>query len=222
VRSDVTSVPASAQDAVGTGPILGLTQHPVPAISGAALTSAGKPEMLYIGAEYCPYCAAMRWPMAVALSRFGTLSPLRGIHSTGADVFPNTATLTFYKSTYTSKYLTFTPVENEDRNKAQLQAVTSQQNALWGKYEPNHQRGYPFMDFGNKFAITGPIYNPAVLKGLTWQQIASALHTPSSPVAQSVLGAANFISAAICKMTNGQPGSVCTSKGVTAAASHLG
>src|SRR5215471_17073708 len=40
--------------------------------SGAPLTSGGKPEMLYIGAEYCPYCAAMRWSMAVALSRFGT------------------------------------------------------------------------------------------------------------------------------------------------------
>jgi hypothetical protein len=30
---------------------------------------AGKPEMLYIGAEFCLYCAELRWPLAVALSR---------------------------------------------------------------------------------------------------------------------------------------------------------
>jgi hypothetical protein len=41
-------------------------------------------------------------------------------------------------------------------------------------------------------------------------------------VAKSALGAANFITAAICKMTGGQPGNVCTSSGVTQAAGHLG
>ena len=46
--------------------------------------------MLYIGAEFCPYCAAMRWSMAVALSRFGTFTPLHGIHSSSTDVDPST------------------------------------------------------------------------------------------------------------------------------------
>jgi Domain of unknown function (DUF929) len=222
VTKNVTTVPDSALASVGTGSVLSFTPHPIPAISGAQLTSAGRPEMLYIGAEFCPYCAAMRWSMAVALSKFGTLSPLRGIYSSGSDVFPNTATLTFYKSSYTSKYLTFTPVENETRTKALLQNVTAEQNKLWGQYSPNGQRGFPFIDFGNKYMLNGPIYDAGVLKGLSWQQIATALHDPSGPVAQAALGAANFVTAAICKMTNGQPGSVCTATGVTAAASHLG
>ena len=64
-----------------------------------------------MGAEYCPYCAAERWAMAVALSRFGTFSNLRLIHSSSADIYPNTPTLSFYKSSYTSKYVQFTPVE---------------------------------------------------------------------------------------------------------------
>jgi hypothetical protein len=222
VTKNVTTVPDSALSSVSTGSVLSFTPHPIPAISGAELTSAGKPEMLYIGAEFCPYCAAMRWSMAVALSKFGTLSPLRGIHSSSTDVFPNTATLTFYKSSYTSKYLTFTPVENETKTKAPLQNVTTVQNQLWGQYSPQGQRGFPFIDFGNKFTLNGPIYDAGVLKGLTWQQISADLHNPSSPVAQGALGSANFITAAICKMTNGQPGNVCTAKGVTAAASHLG
>jgi hypothetical protein len=222
VAKNVTSVPASALDTVGTGSVLSYNPKPVTAITGTQLTSAGKPEMLYIGAEFCPYCAAMRWSMAVALDRFGTLSPLHGIHSSSTDTDPNTPTLTFYKSTYTSKYLTFTPVENETRTHAPLQNTTSAQLAIWKKNEAGGQLGYPFIDFGNKFTITGPLFDPAVLAGMSWAQVASALHNPSSSVSQGALGAANFITAAICKMTNNQPGNVCSAKGVTAAAAHLG
>jgi thiol-disulfide isomerase/thioredoxin len=221
VYKNVTTVPASALDSVGTGSVLSFNPKPVTPTTGAELTSAGKPEMLYIGAEFCPYCAAMRWSMAVALSRFGTLSPLHGIHSSGTDTDPNTPTLTFYKSTYTSKYLTFTPVENETRTHTTLQNTTSAQLAVWKKNEPSGELGYPFIDFGNKYVITGPLYDPATLAGLSWEQVSADLHNPSSAVAQGALGSANFITAAICKMTNGQPGSVCNSKGVTEAAAHF-
>ena len=216
VTKDVTSVPASTLDAIGEGSVLTYNPSPISAISGSALTSNGKPEMLYIGAEYCPYCAAMRWSMAVALSRFGTLSPLRGIRSSSTDVFPNTATLTFYKSSYTSKYLVFTPVENETVTRSPLQQTTPQQQKTWETYEPDvNTRGYPFIDFGNKYLIKAPIYDPSVLAGKTWAQIASALHDPSSPIAQGVNGAANVITAAICKTTGNQPSTVCASPTIT-------
>ena len=123
VASQVTGVPAATLDKVGKGAVPTFTQGQ-PALtagSGAALTSGGKPQMLYIGAEFCPYCAAMRWSMAIALSRFGTLSPLHGIHSSSTDTDPNTATLTFYKTGYTSKYLDFTPVEIQTVSRGPLQ-----------------------------------------------------------------------------------------------------
>ena len=59
--------------------------------------------------------------------------------------------------------------------------------------------------------IVGSSYNPQVLAGKTWAQIAAALKTPSSPIAQAVDGTANYITAAICKMTGNQPASACTS-----------
>jgi thiol-disulfide isomerase/thioredoxin len=217
VIKNVTSVPASTLDTVGAGSLAG-SQLPLSAISDTPLTSGGKPEMLYIGAEYCPYCAAMRWPMAIALSRFGTLSPLHGIHSTPNDTDPSTPTLTFYKSSYTSKYLAFAPVENETITGSLLQAPTSAELAVWNKYDANN---YPFIDIGNKYIISGPTYNPAILAGLTWAQVAAALQNPSSPVAQAVDGSANLITAAICKVTSGQPGSVCSSAGVTRAGGSL-
>jgi hypothetical protein len=221
VARSVTAVPPAALNKIGFGTVI---KSPLTAGTGATLTAGGKPEMLYIGAEYCPYCAAMRWPMAVALSRFGTFtSPLRGIHSAGPpETFPNTATLTFYKTTYRSKYLTFTPVENLTVDHKPLQSPSAEQNRLWALYEPDpNQRGYPFIDFGNKFVLKGPIYDPQVLQGLSWAQIAADLHNPSSPVAKGAGGAANVLTAAICKMTNNQPASVCSSPGVKAAAGRL-
>jgi hypothetical protein len=225
VASQITKVPPATLDRVGKGAVPAFLQGQPPfgAGSGAALASGGKPEMLYIGAEYCPYCAAMRWSMAVALSRFGTITtPLRGIHSSATDTDPNTATLTFYKAGYTSNYLKFTPVENLTVSKGPLQNPTKEQNALWAQYEPNPStRGYPFIDFGNKLVMKGPIYNPAVLAGKSWSQIAAALKDPASPIAQSVNGAANYITGAICRMTNNQPSSVCSSAAVASVQSGL-
>jgi hypothetical protein len=63
--------------------------------------------------------------------------------------------------------------------------------------------------------ITAPIFDPQVLQGKTWAQIAAALHDPSSEIAQGALGAANYMTAAICKMTGNQPASVCSSLPVT-------
>jgi thiol-disulfide isomerase/thioredoxin len=210
VQSDIMTVPASTLSAVGTGSV---PSGSLRALTGPPLTSGGKPEMLYIGAEWCPYCAAERWAMAVALSRFGTFSPLRGIHSSSSDIYPNTSTLTFYKSTYTSKYLVFTPVESEDVNRNPLQAPTAAQQALWTKYDPPGDT-FPFIDFGNRFLAT-VTYNPGVLQGLTWSQIASDLHNPSSAVAKGAVGSANVFTAAICKLTGNAPASVCTTAPVS-------
>jgi thiol-disulfide isomerase/thioredoxin len=204
------AVPASTLASVGIGTAI---PSAMKTVTGPALTSGGKPEMLYIGAEWCPYCAAERWAMAVALRRFGTFTPLSGVHSSATDAYPNTATLTFYDSTYTSKYLVFTPVENQDVNRNVLVKPTAAQQALWTKYEPPGD-GYPFIDIGNRFVAT-VTYNPQVLQGLTWSQISSDLHTPSSAVAQGADGSANLFTAAICKLTGNLPANVCTTAPVT-------
>ena len=216
VQSAIMTVPPSTLSAVGTGTVLSGSLRP---LTGSELTSGGKPEMLYIGAEWCPYCGAERWAMATALSRFGSFSPLKGVHSSSSDVYPNTATLTFYGATYTSKYLVFTPVENEDVNHNLLVPTTSAQQALWAKYDPPGDT-YPFIDIGNRY-IAGVTYNPQVLQGLSWSQIASDLHNPSSAVAQGAIGSANLMTAAICKITGNAPASVCTAAPIPALQAQL-
>jgi hypothetical protein len=214
VINDITNVPASTLAAVGRGSTVpkSITQ-----LNGPPLTTGGKPEVLYIGAEYCPFCAAERWAMAVALSRFGTFSGLRGIHSAGApEAYPNTATLTFYKVGYTSKYLAFTPVETTTVDKTALQKTTAAQEALLSKYDAppyvaqQNAGAIPFIDFGNKYLVSGASYSPQVLQGKTWSEIAAALSDPATPVSQGAVGAANVITAALCKLTSNQPATACT------------
>jgi len=215
----VTSVPAATADAVGAGQVT----SPPTSITGAPLTSGGKPEVLYIGAEYCPYCAAERWSMIAALSRFGTFSGLAATHSAAkdgaghAEPFPNTPTWTFAKASFASNYLTFTPVETETNipdpttgGYTPLQTPTAAQQALLDKYDAANQGAIPFIDLGNKYLSVGASYNPAVLSGLTWSQIAADMHNPATPVAKSVLGAANYLTAAICGLTGDQPATACT------------
>ncbi len=222
VVRDTTTVPASTLESVGSGSV---TTPPSAVTNGTPLTSGGKPEMLYVGAEYCPYCAFERWGMVVALSRFGTFKNLSTTHSSSTDAFPNTSTWTFYKSTYTSKYLAFSSVE-ETTNVADsssssgytpLQSPTAAQEALLKKYDaPPYVSSadagaIPFVYLGGHYVINGASSTPQVLQGLTWSQIASSLKAGTSAPAKAILGTANYITAGICKMTGNQPANVCTS-----------
>ena len=219
VVKDITAVPATTLTSVGTGTA---DAKSVTLVSSAkALASGGKPEVLYIGAQYCPYCATERWSMAVALSRFGTFDGLSGIHSAGGqEVYPHTATLNFYKAKYTSKYLTFIPVEQETVAEKPLEKLTSAQTALITKYDSppyvssSEQGAIPFIDFGGKYFVHGAQYNPQVLSGQTWSQVAAALKDPSSAIAKGADGAANMITATICKVTGNQPANVCTTPAI--------
>jgi hypothetical protein len=232
---DVSHVPASALNKVGAGPTGANAVDPLqlPRKKVGVLTLDGKPEMLYVGAEYCPFCAAERWAMAVALSRFGTFTGLHLIHSDSDDIFSNTMTLSFYQSSYSSQYLTFVPVETTTEDKAALQTPTAAENKLLNTYDvppyvPSaaYDGSFPFIDIANQYVDDGAQYEPSVLGttenvdashfGLTWQEIASDLSNPSSSVGQAILGTANDLTAGICKVTGGQPGSVCNSPGVKA------
>jgi Domain of unknown function (DUF929) len=217
----VSSVPAAVLNQIGAG-TLSLAPK---ATTGAALTAGGKPEVLYVGAEYCPYCATERWAVAVALSRFGTFSGLGQTASSPSDVYPSTATLTFHGATYTSPYLSFTAKEIQSNKVvngtyATLDTLTAAQESLVNTL--NKGGGIPFIDMGGKYVISGATYDPGVLKGKTHAQIAAALSDPTSSIALGADGSANVITAAICASTKNKPTAVCTSAGVMAAAAKLG
>jgi hypothetical protein len=238
VTKQVTGIPASVTDKVADGGVSKgmFVSAPTSAdiqnaatnlgsyfatINGTALTANGKPELLYLGGEYCPFCAAERWAMASALSRFGTFTGLATTHSSTSDVYPDTATLTFAKAKYTSSYLTFSSVElygnerqgnssNQNTPYVTLQTASAAQGALEQAYDPSG--AIPFLDFGNKYIEVGNLspLSPSMMAGKTWAQVAAAMNDPSSALGKALVGNANYITAGICKLTNNQPASACT------------
>jgi hypothetical protein len=221
VRRAIVSVPASAFDAAagqsGTVP-------PKAVQNSTALTADGKPQVLFIGAEFCPYCAAERWPLAVALARFGTLHNLGETTSSASDVYPSTATLSFHGTTYSSDYISFTGKEAQsnivDGNSyAPLDKVSPADRALWKQIGND---SYPFLDIGGTWMSLQASYDPQLLHGLTHAQIAADLADSTSTVGRTILASANQLTAAICTLTDNKPAGVCTSSGVTSAAAKLG
>jgi hypothetical protein len=223
---------ASAVDAVGLISQLGWPR----ALSGQPpLTSGGKPEVFYAGGEYCPYCAAERWAMVQALSRFGTFSNLGRTSSYSGDVYPGTPTFTFYGATYASSYLTFVPVE-QYTNKlcglsyCTLQKPTPAEERIIRKYDAtpyqptaSNDGAIPFIDLANQYLVLGPQYSPAILHldptktqppdpAYTMQQIAQQISTPTSYISKGIVGSATLLTGALCELTHNQPGSVCDTK----------
>jgi len=211
----LTGVSQSTWEAVGTG---GLSR-PFGATGGRpSLTGpGGHPEFLYIGGMYCPNCAAERWAMLNALSRFGTFQNLDQVQSFEYNV----STFSFAGSSYTSRYIDFVPKEilgnALDRSKqsyVSLQKLTAAEQQIFKQYDSGQT--FPFMDINGTYIATAASYDFSVLldsalKPLTWQTIAASFPDTHSPITKSILGAANYLTAAICSVTHQQPGSVCGS-----------
>lgn len=215
VVRQLTGVSQATWEAVGTG---GLSRPFSATSSPPALTGpTGHPEVLYIGGVYCPNCAAERWAMLNALSRFGTFKNLSQVQSFEYNV----STFSFIGSSYTSQYLDFVPKEilgnALDRSKqsyVSLEKLTAAEQQIFKQYDSGQT--FPFLNIHGAYIATAASYDFSVLldsalKPLSWQTIAAALTDTHSPITKSILGAANYLTAAICSVTHQQPGSVCSS-----------
>jgi thiol-disulfide isomerase/thioredoxin len=178
--------------------------------SGSPWYINGKPLIVYVGAEYCPYCAAARWPLIVALLRFGNFTGLQYMLSSSTDVYANTPTFTFVNASYSSPYLVFESYEYENRVYQQLQSVPTNYSQVWNQVANG---GIPFVDFANKVVMSGAPYDPALLDEYNWTQIIEYIHSNTS-VGTQIEASANMITSAICSVDGGRPVSVCDSSAI--------
>jgi hypothetical protein len=205
----------------GSGSVLLFNGYATPVgAKSRPLTSGGKPEVLYVGNEYCPYCVGESWPLIVALSRFGQFSGLRTSRSPQFDDVPPIDGWTFYGSSYTSRYLAFAPVEihsnvlvkpTDDPGKATsyrpLQRLTPAEQAVMSQYDKARQT--PFIDFGGTATELGSGVMPTDLVGLTWSQIAADLRRPATTAGADILLAADLLTSELCQLTGGRPAAAC-------------
>lgn len=217
-QQTLVQIPEATYDQIGAG-----SASKPPATNAAAITEGGKPVVVYVGAEFCPYCAGERWAVIAALSRFGTWSNLAPISSAASDVFPSTSTFSFKGAGYTSKYVVFSGTEVEDGAGKPLDTPNARDKDLWTSIAKG---GFPFLDVGGVYAAAGAQFVPTSLHvdpndaysaPTSWDEIAAGLKDPSSQVSRQILGAANILTAQICGLTHDQPAAVCSSAGVTAA-----
>jgi Domain of unknown function (DUF929) len=238
VRS-ATSVPASAFNQAGAP----ASQEPQPEVlSGQPrLVLNGDPAVVFIGGEFCPYCAAARWALVVALGRFGTFSKLGATSSSNYEVFPGTATFSFDGASYHSRYVTLSATEQYGQAPStrvpagfpELRSLSPLDQFLVKEYgdtsftsDPGggSTTTLPFVDVDNRLVISGAAvgFSPSLLQGSSLGKIAGNLSHPADPVSAAILGEANLLSAAICSATGEQPAAVCDSSGVHAGDSRLG
>jgi Domain of unknown function (DUF929) len=196
------------------------SSEPTP-VTGPPLTADGKPEVLYIGDEYCPYCVAENWALIVALSRFGEFSGLSTSHSPAFDDLPPVDGWTFYRSSYASPYLTFVPVETASNvlisphaNQAfptsyrRLQRLTPAEQAVFARLDK--AQSTPFLDFGGKADQVGTDISPPTLAHLTWSQIAADLRRPRSAAGQAILASVETLTSELCRLTGDRPAAACS------------
>ena len=230
--STLASVPASVYDTVGvSSPTIPVT--PPRAVGGTtplwqATVNGGPPlpVVFFYGAEFAPYAAVERWPLILALSRFGTFHQLGLMQSSSTTAFADLSTFTFWNVSYASRYVILESVERYSSlnptgaRYLRLQTPDARQAAAIASYGTSATT-FSLLDVANRYALSGAGFSPAVLAGVTQDQIAGYLTSPASPMTQAVVTAANEITAAICSVDGNHPDGVCESKGVLAAEQAL-
>ncbi|MEO6796847.1 MAG: DUF929 family protein [Candidatus Dormibacter sp.] len=177
--------------------------------------SNGHPLTLFVGGQFCPFCASMRWPLVKAMSRFGSFSGLGQITSQqGTDGFNSIWTYDLTKATFHSDYVTLRMVEVADVKGNPLQQPDAEATALLNQFDP--KGSIPFVFVGGSYVAQLP-YSPALLQGKSFQQILDDVNS-SHPgeVGRAIDAEADAITAIICKTDVAQPATVCNQPGIQA------
>lgn len=185
---------------VGAGIVISGAGSNLPVkVTGKPFIVSGKPEVLYIGADYCPYCAVTRWGLILALMRFGNFTRLSYTQSSATDYAADTSTFSFTNSSYSSSLIHFDGIEMANRSGASIPGVnlTTGQQLAFNKYSSTGG-GIPFLDIGNSSIENGAVISPVLVHGYTWSQIIRNLSMQNSGIAQGVVGSADVFTAYIC------------------------
>ena len=144
--------------------------------SARRCTSAGKPEVLFVGAEFCPFCARR----AMAADRGAV--PVRPLHRTSPTCSRRRSrcsptsrpSVSWGRPTPAAtcaspgSSCTRTP-SNAQGTFARIATLTPAQTALWPATAPRpgtdgHRGRYPFVDIGNRMVTSTSGFSPAVLR----------------------------------------------------------
>ena len=175
-------------------------------VSKDTIRRSGKLFVFFMGAEYCPYCAAERWAIVRSLQKFGQWDGLKQTISAARDEpFLNLPTYDFTQATYTSPHIEFLSREIKDRDFRPLQKLLKSEEKLVHKFNP--EKEIPFLLVGGRFTQIGSGFTPKIFIGHTFRQTETELKKVESEIRKTIDDEANIISALLC--ISGLPSEVC-------------
>jgi hypothetical protein len=229
-RAEVTGIPATVFNEVGVDSPVVPVVPPVLLASSSPRDSGARHgttvvSVLFIGTEYCSFCAAERWPLIAALSRFGTFGTLYDVESSSIDYAPDTPSFSFDGTTYSSKYVSFRAYEVKSdvlgaHGYLPLMKLPNWARSVMVRYDRTMR--YPFVDVAGEAVVLQANLSPETFAGTSRQQVAGGLVDPTDPVTQGIVASANYLTATICRADGEVPSSVCLSAGVAVADVALG
>jgi thiol-disulfide isomerase/thioredoxin len=179
-------------------------------VSKDTVRRGGKLTLFFMGAEYCPYCAAERWAIVRSLQKFGQWEGLKQTISAARDQpFLNLPTYDFTKATYNSPHIEFVAREIKDREFKSLQKLLKTEEKTVRKYDP--KMDIPFLLVGGRFMQIGSGFPPKIFIGHTFRQTETELKKTESEIRKTIDEEANVISALLC--LSGLPPELCKETG---------
>ena len=179
-------------------------------VSKDTMRRGGKLFVFFMGAEYCPYCAAERWAIVRSLQKFGQWDGLKQTISAARDEpFLNLPTYDFTKATYTSPHIDFVAREIKDREFNPLQKLLKTEEKLLRKFNPKKE--IPFLLIGGRFSQIGSGFTPKIFIGHTFRQTETELKKVESEIRKTIDDEGNIISALLC--VSGLPPELCKEAG---------
>ena len=181
--------------------------------------SAGKSLVFFMGAGFCPYCAAERWAIVEALKNFGMWEGLVDDRSAGHDEkYLNVPTLNLVRAKYTSQYVEFVGRETADRNFEPLQEMDEKDYEILDAFNPDQI--IPFLLVDGQFMQVGAGYSPKLIEGVDHSGVRAKLEDPESEAGKAIREEIDNISALVCKSIGGMA-KVCNSENIKRLASKI-
>jgi len=175
-------------------------------VSKDTIRRGGKIFVFFLGAEFCPYCAAERWAVVRSLQKFGQWDGLKQTISAARDQpFLNLPTYDFTKATYNSPHIEFVAREIKDREFKPLQKLLKTEEKIVRKH--NSKKEIPFLLIGGRFMQVGSGFPPKIFIGHTFRQTETELKKVESEIRKTIDEEANVISALLC--LSGLPPELC-------------
>jgi len=196
--------------------VLGKFMH----VTDQPLNRAGRKSLVYfMGAGFCPFCAAERWAIVKALARFGTWEGLVEDKSAGRDEkYLNVPTFSLARANYSSAHVEFAGKETADRNFEPLQELDDSDYEILDMYNPDQM--IPFLLVDGQYMQVGAGFSPELILNMSHEQVRAELDKLDSAIGKAIRAEIDNITALVCKSIAGK-GDACGSESVKALVGKL-